>query len=98
MNALRSVASWLTGSFGNTGNSEVPEKMDATDSPINVRGVQAQKPQTGSYQPCPYVTNSGPAGTELVNRIVCPIQLGKRITIEDHQDYFEEFDDVSNDA
>ena len=53
MNALRSVASWLTGSSGNTGNSEVPEKLDATD----VCSVQAQKPQIGSYQPCPYVAD-----------------------------------------
>ena len=66
MNALRSVASWLTGSSGNTGNSEAPEKLDATD----VCSVQAQKPQIGSYQPCPYVANSGPAGTDLLNRTI----------------------------
>lgn len=79
MNALRSVASWLTGSFGNTGNSETPEKTDATDSPVNVCSVQAQKPQIGSYQPCPYVANSGPAGTELVNRTVYPTAPQMRI-------------------
>ena len=66
MNALRSVAGWLTGSFGNAGNSEASEKMDATD----VCSVQAQKPQIGSYQPCPYVANSGPAGTDLLNRTI----------------------------
>lgn len=66
MNALRSVASWLTGSFGNTGNTEASEKMDATD----VCSVQAQKPQIGSYQPCPYVANSGPSGTDLLNRTI----------------------------
>ena len=66
MNALKSVASWLTGSFGNTGNSEAPEKLDATD----VCSVQAQKPQIGSYQPCPYIANSGPAGTDLLNRSI----------------------------
>ena len=79
MNALRSVASWLTGSFGNSGNSEIPEKTDATDSPINVCSVQAQKPQIGSYQPCPYVANSGPAGTGLVNRTVYPTPPKMRI-------------------